>query len=126
MPSLFVVITTSDTPRLYVTQKDYAETLRSLRAWPYSHTRRAFVFEPRAIPNVGANPQGDPSNHMQLALTGVIEPTDAVENYQYLWGSELDRLPHEQQVLRAQQAVDYISKKLTQLENKNTVAEVEP
>jgi hypothetical protein len=72
----------------------------------------------------GSNQYGDPSNHVQLALTGIVEPTDAVETYQYLWGSELDRLPHEQQVLRAQQAVDYLSKKLTQLENKNLVTEV--
>lgn len=126
MPSLFVVVTQSDTPRLYVAQKPYEEVLRSLRAWPYSHTRRSFVFEPRMIPSVGANPHGDPSNHMQLTLTGIVEPNDEVESYQYQWIGALDKLPLDQAVLKAQFARDYLDKIMLRLESRLKTPEGTP
>lgn len=118
MPNFFTVVTNSDTPRLYVSQQPYGEVLRSLRAWPYSHVRRSFVFEPRLLPSSGSRPEGDPTGHGQLILTARIEPIDPVESYKYQWIGALDELPLEQGLLRAQEAMDYLVKILARIEGK--------
>jgi len=116
MPNLFVVIADSDIcPKLYVSQQGLTETLRSLRAFPYSHVNTSFVFEVRVIPNVG---NYDPLNCAQLALVARVDPSDQSEHCRYSLTSALDRLPPEQAMLEAQRAIDLIMKKMLEFENK--------
>ena len=117
LPSFFIVTTATDTPRLYISQKPYAEVLRALRAWPYSHTRRNFVFEVRQLPGVGSVPGGDPSGCLQLTLTARVEPDDQAEHYQYGLGVALDDLPRDQAVEKCKHALDYLTDKLHRYED---------
>lgn len=116
MPSLFCVVATEQTPRLYVSQSSLVETLRALRSWPYSHTRYSYVFEPRKM--FEHTPQGDPQGHIQLPMVGKVTPINAVETHQYSLGMALDDLPPDEALLRAQQAVDYLSKKMEHYEER--------
>lgn len=125
MPSLFVVITKTEKPQLCVSQKDLTETCANLKSWPYSHTHQLYVFEPRVLPSssYGSSQYGQPSGCAELAMVARIDPTDKIENYQFMLGHELDQLPPEQAVLRTQQAIDHLSRKLAKFENSNVVVE---
>jgi hypothetical protein len=118
MPNFFIVVTNSETPTLYLSQRPYEETLRALRSWPYSHTKRSFVFVAQPIPDSGANPHGKPTGCIQLALHARVDQNDPSESYQYLWGSSIDDLPTEQALQKCQQAEDYINKMRVRVEGR--------
>lgn len=116
MPNLFVVNSSSDIcPKLYVTQQSLADSVRALRAYPYSHVTHSFIFEVRVIPNTG---DFSPTKHAELALIARVEPADKSEHYRYQLFGCLDDLPLEQGIHEAQRAIDLISRKLVELENK--------
>lgn len=130
MASLFIVITKTERAQLCVSQQSLSDTISNLKSWPYSHNHNLFVFEPRALPATayGSSQFGQPKGCVELAIVARVTPTDRVEEYQFALGDELDKLPPEQELIRLQQAIDYLEKKIIHVERQAVEPEkpVEP
>ena len=109
MPTSFIVTTRAETPKLWISQRPLEEIHRALRAWPYSHTHRQFIFDLRVLPNNG-NQFADPTGCSSLALVGRMEPENEAEHYRFALGHAIENLPQEQAQREIQTAIDHLEK----------------
>jgi hypothetical protein len=125
MPSLFVVITKTERPQLCVSQKSLPDTISNLKCWSYSHSHQMFIYEPRILPSTayGSSQYGQPKDCAELAMIARLDSEEKIEHHQFGLGHELDQLPYDQALLHTQEAIDYLQRKMIQIENKFKVPE---